>query len=180
VPLTLQELALDGGFAGVARRLAAGEDPTVVEPRYAGLWTDPARYPTAITIVTPPSLDALGLMIVPFFDTVGEPEEEDFVLYAGVVYVVDIHGAVLRFREYQRPPPHKASLLSYAPGRRRRRPRRPRWRICEAVPYDDPAFRLAVRLLRDRRGISDFTVLVGNGYEPVDLPRLLGPPAEEP
>jgi hypothetical protein len=147
MPLTLQDLALDGSFAGVARRLAAGEDPTVVEPRYAHLWIDPARYPTAITLVTPPSLDATGLMIVPFLDGIGEPGDEAFNLYAGVVYILDVHGVVLRSREYQ-DAPGEASLLTYAPGRRRRRPHRPLWQMCEAVPYDDPAFRLAVRLLR--------------------------------
>jgi hypothetical protein len=115
MPLTLQDLALDGSFAGVARRLAAGEDPTVVEPRYAHLWIDPARYPTAITLVTPPSLDATGLMIVPFLDGIGEPGDEAFNLYAGVVYILDVHGVVLRSREYQ-DAPGEASLLTYAPG----------------------------------------------------------------
>jgi hypothetical protein len=177
MPLTLQELALDGSFAGVARRLAAGEDPTIVEARHARLWTDPARYPTAITLVTPPSLDAVGLMIVPFLDGIDEAGDEVFNVYAGVVYVLDVHGVVFRFREYQ-DQPGEASLLTCAPGRRRRRPKRPLWRMCEAVPYDDPAFRLAVRLLRDRCGVARFAVLVeGQGYQPVDLERLLGPPA---
>ena len=121
-------------FDEVARRLAAGEDLTVVAPRYAGLW-GAARYPTAVTLVAMPAAGEVGILIVPFLDLVGEPEDPDFQYYAGIVYALAVEDTVFHFREYvSATSPYEAGLLGWAT-------RRPvgdgHWRRCPMIPYED-------------------------------------------
>jgi hypothetical protein len=129
-------------FDEVARRLAAGADLTVVEPRYAGLWGDPARYPTAVTLVAMPSAGGIGVLIVPLLRR---------------------HRLPLP-RERARGIPVRADLLGWATTR-------PvdhhDWRPCPMIPYEDPLFVRAARLLWDRYHVRTLTVLIeGSGYEP--------------
>jgi len=166
-----REIAGRADFDAVARRLAAGEDLTVVEPRYADLWRNPARYPTAVTLAAMPSADAIGLMIVPFLDVLGEPGDEDFTYYAGVVYLLALEDTVFSFREYQQDEgPFEAWLHGFSATR-------PvghhEWRLSCMVPYEDPAFVRAARLLWDRYAVREVKVLIDRGgYEPVDTGRL--------
>jgi hypothetical protein len=162
-----RELTGVGAFEEVARRLAAGEDLTVVEPRHAHLWTNPGRYPTAVTLVAMPSAGAAGLLIVPFLDLVGEPGDDGFDYYAGVVYVVALEDTVYTFREYQEDE-GEASLLGF---RMAWPVGHVEWRPCPMIPYEDPLFARAVRLLWDHRQVRAFQVLA-QGYEPVDTHRL--------
>jgi ribA/ribD-fused uncharacterized protein len=158
-------------FHDVARRLAAGDDLRVVEPRYAELWGDPARYPTAVTLVAMPAGGEIGILIVPFLDLVGEPGNSGFQYYAGVVYILAFEDTIFRFREYvSATARYEAGLLGWATTRRAGRGA---WRLCPMIPYEDPLFVRAARLLGDRYAVRSLKVLIdGNGYEAVDTARL--------
>src|SRR5262245_55087757 len=166
-----RDIAGRADFDEIARRLAAGEDLTVVEPRYMALWRNPARYPTRVTLVAMPSAEEVGLMIVPFLDLSGEPGDEHFDYYAGVIYLLAVEDSILRFREYQEDDgPFEAYLLSFSATR-------PvdhhDWRLCHMVPYEDPAFVRAARLLWDRYAVRELKVLIeGGGYATVETDRL--------
>jgi ribA/ribD-fused uncharacterized protein len=168
-----RDLAGCADFDEVARLIAAGADLTVVEPRHAGLWRDPSRYPTAVTLVAMPSAGEVGILIVPFLDLVGEPGDPDFQYYAGIVYVLAVDETVFRFREYAQDEwsPYEAGLLGWATIRRVLDHHD--WRLCPMIPYEDPLFVRAARLLWDRYSVRKLTVLIeGSGYVSVDTARL--------
>jgi ribA/ribD-fused uncharacterized protein len=118
-----------------------------------------------------PAAGEVGILIVPFLDLVGESEDSDFTCYAGVVYILAVEDTIFRFREYVRATArYEAGLLSWATTRRAGHGA---WRLCPMIPYEDPFFVRAARLLWDRYAVRDLKVLIdGDGYETVDTERL--------
>jgi hypothetical protein len=101
------------------------------------------------------------------FEDAGEQDANGLwnYYYSGVIYRFIFPELEFQARRYD-DEPGQASFLGFAANSGSE------CHLFEAIPYDDPAFAMAAAYLRNTLGANPVTVLLPNGYFPIDFTRF--------